>query len=125
MKNKIVRLTEQDLHNLIKESVAHCLNELDWRTYQSAAKKMNVKSNLPNLSEPEREMNRRRYRNLNNKMNSELYDTYDMTMDDYDDAIVNKKYDDYSDKQLRGIAAVGRNKRGGDEYISGKGYMNK
>ena len=56
------------------------------------------------------------------------YDEYgyaDDTMDDYDDAVFGKKYDRFSDKQLRGIAAIGRNKRGGDEYISGKGYMNK
>lgn len=125
MKNKIVRLTEQDLHKVIKESVARCLNELDWRTYQSAAKKMNIKSNSPDLSGPERELNRRRTRNFKNQMDTELYDTYDITMDDYDDAIIDKKYDRFSDKQLRGIAAIGRNKRGGDEYISGKGYMNK
>ena len=125
MKNKIVRLTEQDLHKVIKESVARCLNELDWRTYQSAAKKMNVRSNSPDLSGPERELNRRRTRNFKNQMDAELYDTYDITMDDYDDAIIDKKYDRFSDKQLRGIAAIGRNKRGGDEYISGKGYMNK
>ena len=38
MKRKI-RLTESDLHNIIKESVNTILNELDWRTYQSAAQK--------------------------------------------------------------------------------------
>ena len=36
---KLVRLTEQDLHNIIKESVNKLLNELDWRTYHSAAMK--------------------------------------------------------------------------------------
>ena len=38
MKRKI-KLTESDLHNIIKESVNHILSELDWRTYQSAARK--------------------------------------------------------------------------------------
>ena len=38
MKRK-VRLTESDLHRIIKESVKNVLNELDWRTYQSAAQK--------------------------------------------------------------------------------------
>lgn len=38
MKRKI-KLTESDLHNIIKESVNHILSELDWRTYQSAYEK--------------------------------------------------------------------------------------
>lgn len=35
--SKVIRLTESDLHNMIKEAI----NELDWRTYASAAKKDN------------------------------------------------------------------------------------
>lgn len=38
MKKKI-KLTESDLHNIIKESVNHILSELDWRTYQNASDK--------------------------------------------------------------------------------------
>ena len=38
MKRKI-KLTESELHNIIKESVNHILSELDWRTYQSASDK--------------------------------------------------------------------------------------
>jgi hypothetical protein len=37
--SKVIRLTESDLHNMIKEAI----NELDWRTYASAAKKANDK----------------------------------------------------------------------------------
>ena len=36
---KTIRLTESDLHRVIKESVKQCLTELDWRTYANAAKK--------------------------------------------------------------------------------------
>ena len=36
---RTIKLTENDLHNIIKESVNHILSELDWRTYQSAAEK--------------------------------------------------------------------------------------
>lgn len=36
---KIVKLTESDLHRVIKESVNNILSELDWRTYQSASDK--------------------------------------------------------------------------------------
>lgn len=40
MKNKqIIRLTESDLHNMISEAVKTALNELDPRTYASAAEK--------------------------------------------------------------------------------------
>ena len=34
-----VRLTEGDLHRIVKESVNRILTELDWKTYASAAKK--------------------------------------------------------------------------------------
>lgn len=36
---KILRLTEEDLKNLVKEGVNKVLSELDWRTYHSAAVK--------------------------------------------------------------------------------------
>ena len=34
-----IRLTEGQLHNVIRESVSQILNELDWKTYDNAAKK--------------------------------------------------------------------------------------
>lgn len=37
MKRQIIRLTESDLHNMISEAVKVALNELDPRTYASAA----------------------------------------------------------------------------------------
>jgi len=39
MDKKLIRLTEGDLHNIVKESVNRILTELDWKTYASAAKK--------------------------------------------------------------------------------------
>lgn len=36
---KRIKLTESDLHNIIKESVKNILTELDWRTYANAMKK--------------------------------------------------------------------------------------
>lgn len=39
MTRKLIRLSESDLHNIVKESVDKILTELDWRTYASAAKK--------------------------------------------------------------------------------------
>ena len=39
MNKKLIRLTESDLHKIVKESVNKVLTELDWRTYANAAKK--------------------------------------------------------------------------------------
>ena len=39
MNKKLIKLTEQDLHRIVKESVNKVLTELDWRTYANAAKK--------------------------------------------------------------------------------------
>lgn len=39
MEKKLIRLTEGDLHRIIKESVNKVLNELDWKTYDNAARK--------------------------------------------------------------------------------------
>lgn len=33
MNKKLIRLTESDLHKVIKESVNKVLTELDWKTY--------------------------------------------------------------------------------------------
>lgn len=35
---KIIRLTEQDLHRIVKESVNRVITELDWKTYNNAAR---------------------------------------------------------------------------------------
>jgi hypothetical protein len=39
MNKKLIRLTEQDLHKIVKESVNKILTEMDWKTYANAAKK--------------------------------------------------------------------------------------
>jgi hypothetical protein len=39
MAKKVIRLTEGDLHRIIKESVNKVLTEMDWKTYANAAKK--------------------------------------------------------------------------------------
>lgn len=38
-KKNIVRITENELHRIIKESVDRIITELDWKTYMSAAQK--------------------------------------------------------------------------------------
>ena len=39
MNKKLIRLTESDLHRIVKESVNKILTELDWKTYANAARK--------------------------------------------------------------------------------------
>lgn len=39
MNKKLVRLSESDLHKIVKESVNNVLTELDWRTYAKAVQK--------------------------------------------------------------------------------------
>ena len=39
MDKKLIRLTEQDLHRIVEESVNKILTELDWKTYANAARK--------------------------------------------------------------------------------------
>lgn len=36
MKKQIIKLTEQDIHNIIVETAQRMLNELDWKTYHNA-----------------------------------------------------------------------------------------
>lgn len=45
---RTIRLTENDLHRVVKESVRQCLAELNWKTYANAAKKASYRG------EPER-----------------------------------------------------------------------
>ena len=39
MNKKLIRLTEADLHRIVRESVDNILNELNWKTYMNAARK--------------------------------------------------------------------------------------
>lgn len=39
MNKQVIKMTESDLHKIVKESVNKVLTELDWRTYVNAAKK--------------------------------------------------------------------------------------
>ena len=52
-----VRLTEGQLHNVIRESVCQILNELDWKTYENAYhKKKNRMQNPDDFDELTREV---------------------------------------------------------------------
>ena len=52
-----IRLTEGQLHNVIRESVSQILNELDWKTYDNAAdKKYERLQNKDDMDEFNREV---------------------------------------------------------------------
>ena len=38
-----IRLTEEQLHHVIRESVSQILNEIDWKTYDNASRKKSLK----------------------------------------------------------------------------------
>ena len=42
MNKQVIKITESNLHKIVKESVNKVLTELDWRTYANAAKKRDV-----------------------------------------------------------------------------------
>ena len=44
MNKKLIRLTEGDLHKIVKESVDRVLTELDWKTYANAEREANKRS---------------------------------------------------------------------------------
>jgi hypothetical protein len=107
-----IRLTEHQLHRVIKESVKKILRELDWKTYANAARKRGEKIN-------------------NNEIDGE-YGRYDPRhVDDlrtrnFKTAMINKFNDDY------GYNAYGQDRNKG-EYnmdfirtgIGEKGYFDK
>lgn len=45
MNKKLIRLTESDLHKIVKESVNKILTELDWKTYMNAARARQTQGN--------------------------------------------------------------------------------
>ena len=47
MNKKFIRLTESDLHKIIKESVSRVLNEMDWKTYMNASRKAYNNDEIP------------------------------------------------------------------------------
>ena len=54
MNKKLIRLTEQDLHRIVKESVNKILTELDWKTYANAARKASDRAEWGKLDRAEK-----------------------------------------------------------------------
>lgn len=114
---QVIRLTESDLHRVIKESVNKILNELDWRTYDSAAQKSREKHNNAETSAEQTYHGRRygRFQNASDNAFREKFGTWDKAA----------TYGPRNDREALGQAQYAIHKRGGDEYIPGKGYRKK
>ena len=116
MKQKI-KLTESDLHRIIKESVKQVLSELDWRTYQSAAEKSMKQSHNGDLSPQERAFNKNRSYEFDNYADKKFRNKHGMSR--YSARHAHETWDSPLDA-LRAGAEVGRNDKGGYEYRDGK-----
>ena len=72
MKNKkLIRLTESDLHRIVRESVNNVLTELNWKTKMSAANKLDKKA----LSIPQHDERLKMHRRAN-KIRQSAYDSF-------------------------------------------------
>ena len=116
MKQKI-KLTESDLHRIIKESVKQVLSELDWRTYQSAAEKSMKQSHNGDLSPQERAFNKNRSYEFDNYADKKFRNKHGKNR--YSARHAHETWDSPLDA-LRAGAEVGRNDKGGYEYRDGK-----
>ena len=114
---QIIRLTEGDLHKIVKESVNKVLTELDWRTYQSAAEKSMKQSRNGDLQPQERAFNKQRSYAFDNYADKKFNDKHGIGI--YDARHAHERWDSSLD-DLRAGAEVSRNDRGGYEYRDGK-----
>lgn len=118
MKKQVLRLTEEDLQNIIKESVSNILSELDWKTYHSAMEKSDERASDPQLSAQERKFNRMRSEKFNKASNDKFYNKYGITKLDAHNN--DDRYAKDKEKAARGMNDYGRNGRDGWKYENGK-----
>ena len=79
---QVIRLTESDLHRVIKESVNNILSELDWKTYKTAANKIrDKKSEYVDGEGDFWNYNERRKDDYAKKLDNSFYDLYDAARD--------------------------------------------
>lgn len=120
-----IKLTESELHRIVKESVQEVLNELDWRTYDSArTKALDKANNTDNVYEKKRRTNQANdFASASNKRYSKQYG-----LEDFDDNETNRGSRTPTNGELKKAAkraddAVSYYK-GNQEYKNGK-WQNK
>ena len=122
---KVIKLTESDLHNIIKESVNNILSELDWRTYSSAASKAFDMARYNDLDEYEKERRNRQANEFVRASNMKRRKQYDLSKDAYEQVL---GYGDANYKpktnELRRMSQLYQdlknNQNGTNEYKDGK-----
>lgn len=141
MKKQLVRLTENDLHRIIKESVNNILTELDWRTLASAEEKAGIKA-MNAKSPQERKLATMQSDNFafnKAKKQQQMYDGVDSNNYEKEHEYPTSKtdYGKFSKfhygfhtpngaektslrKQLGGASKIAQFNRGEDEYRDGK-----
>ncbi len=125
MDKQLIRLTESDLHKIIKESVNRILNEIDWRTYDLAAKTAeDAYIKAPSHEEKRvKQYQRDKFKNAAIARQNKQYDgvnnyNYDQGLSAYPKKIDEKPTSQR--KQMAGAAQIARYKRGGDEFNNDK-----
>ena len=98
--SKVIRLTESDLHNMIKEAI----NELDWRTYASAGNKDKSNRRFDFQSAAKRSFDKKYNSDLNTRKHS-INATHDLHFVNYNigpdhdiDQNINAYYSPFSNK---------------------------
>ena len=120
---QIVRLTESDLHRVIRESVNQILSELDWKTYANAAKKRKdqYKNNPADIEKWDKYLDLERA--ANRSFDDEYVDT--LKYDTLGDKMAGKQSPKFkANINLNGSpysAIKGKNKSGDEIFSSGKG----
>lgn len=127
---KTIKLTESDLHNIIKESVNNILSELDWRTYDSAAQKADKLSDRKDIDEFERERRKRQSSKFRHAASDARRKQYNLSPAAYGKALGAREYKTYNpeDNELRRMSQLYQDFNncldGNCEYKDGK-WINK
>lgn len=90
MAKQVIRLSEQDFHKLINESVSKVLQELDWRTYSSAGEEASKYNYNDNVDEFEKERKKRQAKKFGQAADDELERKF--RLKDFDANRRNKEY---------------------------------
>ena len=102
MNKKRIKLTESDLHRIIKESVNKVLTELDWKTYANAAKKAREQASLDweNANFNDYDKNFTRARKFSNASADELDKQYGGRHSVYTDEPEFQRFTRYPDSEI-------------------------
>lgn len=131
---KKIKLTEQDLRNIVTESVNRVISELDWRTYDNAKEQAN--DDLLNSDDDDLTKKRVRQRDAFAKASTDrMHKQYGVKPKDVEDVSYwlmggrkNTKEDPSKTKIARTKRMVkdyNKHKDGKSKYVKGQGWQNK